>query len=179
MRKEVDFIVAHKQEMQELNAAEETLPTKREWQRFELTKELVAEQESQFKRVKNEERWNQLVDVFYPCLCKIAKIQGGRVELDINEETFFAQLVYIGNDLTLNNIFCTDLTDFSSIVSAAEDIFVSVKEECFKFRFIFHLYSKIQIEDHSKEIAEINKKIQRYRFENRVLHSDSSLYEDA
>lgn len=172
MRKEVDFIAAHKQEMQEFKAAQGTPPTKREWQRFELTKELAAEQESQFKRVKNEERWNQLVDVFYPCLCEIAKIQGGRVELEIDEETFFAQLVYIGNDLILNNIFCTDLTDFSSIVSAAEDIFISVKEKCFKFQFMFHLYIKIQIEDHSKEIAEINKKIQHYRIENMLLHSD-------
>lgn len=170
MKKEVDFITEHEKEMQMLNELTGVLPSKRDWQRFELSKELVEAQQSQFKRIKNEKKWAQLENVFFPQLCKIAKIQGGRVELDINEKTFFAELVYIGDDLILNNIFCTDLTDFSAIVSAAEDIYVSVKGGYFKFQFQFNLYDMVKVADHAKEIADVQRKIQRHRLENMLLH---------
>lgn len=169
MKKVLDFIAEHQEEMRILNESTGAAPSEREWQRFELTKELVKAQESQFQRIKNNEKWEQLEDVFFPCLSKIAKIQGGRVELNINEETFFAELVYIGDDLTLNNIFCTDLADFSAMVSAAEDIYVSVKDGYFKFQFLFHLYDKVKVADHSEEILEIKRKIQCHRLENALL----------
>ena len=178
MKREIDFIAEHKEKMRMLEETADTPPSKRDWQRFELSKELVEAQQPQFKRIKNEKKWAQLENVFFPQLCKIAKIQGGRVELDINEETFFAELVYIGDDLTLNNIFCTDLSDFSAIVSAAEDIYISVKGEYFKFQFLFNLYDTIKVADHAKEIAEVQRKIQRHRLENMLLHRISEDNED-
>ncbi|MDO5783684.1 MAG: hypothetical protein Q4P20_01320 [Eubacteriales bacterium] len=80
----------------------------------------------------------------------------------MNEETFFGQLVYIGDDLMLGNMLCTDLIDFSAIVAAAEDMFISVVEKRFKIQFMFRLYDKIQVTDHTKKIAEIKQKIQQY-----------------
>ena len=82
--------------MKELLAEPQTSPSEREWQRFRLSMELVNAQESQYTRVKNEERWNRLEQEFYPALCVIAKTQGGRVELNIKEDTLIGQLVYIG-----------------------------------------------------------------------------------
>ena len=144
-------------------------PTRMEQQFFELMKELAAAKESQFKRTKNEERWRQLVDVFYPCLCELANIQGGRVELEIDEETFFAKLVYTGNNLILDDTFSMSLTGFSDIVASSEDVFVSTKDGYLQFQFFFHLYDNVQIADHSKEIEEIEKKIRWHRFESRLL----------
>lgn len=99
MHKEVDFIAEYNEEMKELLAEPQTSPSEREWQRFRLSMELVNAQESQYTRVKNEERWKRLEQEFYPALCVIAKTQGGRVELNIKEDTLIGQLVYIGEGL--------------------------------------------------------------------------------
>ena len=60
MHKEVDFIAEYNEEMKELLAEPQTSPSEREWQRFRLSMELVNAQESQYTRVKNEERWKRL-----------------------------------------------------------------------------------------------------------------------
>ena len=105
--------------MKELLAEPQTSPSEREWQRFRLSVELVNAQESQYTRVKNEERWNRLEQEFYPALCVIAKTQGGRVELNIKEDTLIGQLVYIGEGLTLGSSNPEGLAAFSRIVAAA------------------------------------------------------------
>lgn len=115
--------------------------------------ELVNAQESQYTRVKNEERWNRLEQEFYPALCVIAKTQGGRVELNIKEDTLIGQLVYIGEGLTLGSSNPEGLAAFSRIVAAAEDIFVSIHDGCSKFQFIFCLHDKVFVEDHAEQIA--------------------------
>ena len=61
MQKEVDFIAEYNEEMKELLAEPQTPPSEREWQRLRLSMELVNTQESQYTRVKNEERWNRPV----------------------------------------------------------------------------------------------------------------------
>ena len=104
MHKEVDFIAEYNEEMKELLAEPQTSPSEREWQRFRLSMELVNAQESQYTRVKNEERWKRLEQEFYPALCVIAKTQGGRVELNIKEDTLIGQLVYIGEGLKLERL---------------------------------------------------------------------------
>lgn len=122
MHKEVDFIAEYNEEMKELLAEPQTSPSEREWQRFRLSMELVNAQESQYTRVKNEERWKRLEQEFYPALCVIAKTQGGRVKLNIKEDTLIGQLVYIGEGLTLGSSNPEGLAAFSRIVAAAEDI---------------------------------------------------------
>lgn len=164
MHKEVDFIEAHREEMRALDEiAGDTPPTKVEWQRFKLEMQLLDAQESQFKKVKNEEKWRRLEDVFYPSLCDIAEMQGGRVTLDSDEEALLGQLFYTGDFLTLDHSACMGLADFTAIVSAADDLFVSIEDGLFQFQFMFDLYDKIQIADHSREIAEIEEEIQCHR----------------
>lgn len=164
MHKEVDFIEAHREEMRALDEiAGDTPPTKVELQRFKLERQLLDAQESQFKKVKNEEKWRRLEDVFYPSLCDIAEIQGGRVTLDIDEGALLGQLFYTGDFLTLDHSACMGLADFSALVSSADDLFVSVEDGYFQFQFLFDLYDQVQIADHSRKIAEIEKTIQCHR----------------
>lgn len=124
MHKEVDFIAEYNEEMKELLAEPQTSPSEREWQRFRLSMELVNAQESQYTRVKNEERWKRLEQEFYPALCVIAKTQGGRVELNIKEDTLIGQLVYIGEGLTLGSSNPEGLAAFSGL-SQRRKIFLS------------------------------------------------------
>ena len=120
--------------------------------------------------IKNEERWNQLEQEFYPALCVIAKTQGGRVELNMGKDTLTGQLIYIGEGLMLGSSDPEGLAAFSRIVSAAEDIFVSTHDGCSKFQFIFCLYDKVFVEDHAEQIAEIKEKIRLHRMETMRLH---------
>ncbi|MGL0834056.1 hypothetical protein [Faecalibacterium duncaniae] len=170
MHKEVDFIAEYNEEMKELLAEPQTPPSEREWQRFRLSMELVNTQESQYTRIKNEECWKRLEQEFYPALCMIAQAQGGRVELNIEEDTLIGQLVYIGAGLTLGSSDPEGLAAFSRIVSASEDIFVSTHDGCSKFQFIFCLYDKVFVEDHAEQIAEIKEKIRLHRMEIMRLH---------
>lgn len=124
MHKEVDFIAEYNEEMKELLAEPQTSPSEREWQRFRLSMELVNAQESQYTRVKNEERWKRLEQEFYPALCVIAKTQGGRVELNIKEDTLIGQLVYIGEGLTLGSSNPEGLAAFRGL-SQRRKIFLS------------------------------------------------------
>lgn len=170
MNKRVDFITEHNEEMKELLEAPHMPPNEREWQRLQLTKELVEAQESQYARIKNKERWDKLEREFYPVLCEIAKIQGGCVELKIDEAALTGQLVYTGEGLTLGNSDPKGQTTFSKIVASAEDIFVSTHEGYFKFQFFFCLYDKVFVEDHAEQIAKIKEKIQFYRTETMKRH---------
>lgn len=169
MKKQVDFIEAFRQEKAELQALPFVPPSDRDWQRLELTKELVAAQKSQYAIKKNEERWNQLEHEFYPTFCTIAKMQGGRVELKINEETLIGQIVYTGEELILDNAVCRNQEDFAAVVSSATDIFITAQGDCFQIQFLFQLFDEIFVEDHSKQIAEIRKKIQAHRLDTMLL----------
>lgn len=166
MKKEVDFITDYRQEKEQLCTIEKISLSKQDLQHFELTKELINAQESQFIIEKNKEKWNNLENIFYPVLCQIAKVQGGRVELKIDEETLYGYLIYSGEELILGNINCRDLFHFSSLVAASNDIFISVHEECFKLEFSFQLFDKIFAEDHKEEITKIKAKMKCLNFEN-------------
>ena len=174
MHKQVDFMAEYKKRMDELQSGPYTPPSKRDWHRMALSIALVNAQESQYAKVKNNERWNQLEHDFYPALCEIAKTQGGHAELNINEETLNGQLIYIGEGLTLGSADPTGLTVFSSIVAATEDIFISTHGGSFKFQFFFCLHDKVFVEDHSEQIAEIEEKIQVHRLETMRLHQTFS-----
>lgn len=166
MKKETDYIAEYQEEMQKMQQMKVIPPTKQGWERFDLTIALVSARQSQFVRKKNEEEWHRLEADFYPNLCRIAKVQGGRVEMDMNEDTFSVKLTYMGNALSLDKGACMGLSEFSTIVSAAEDVSISVSDGFFKIEFLFEPFNLIQVSDHSEEIAKIKRKIWHHKLEH-------------
>ena len=50
----------------------------------------------------------------------MAKIQGGLVTLNIDEESLVGKLTYCGHELFINNVFCNDLKCFRLMLAHEE-----------------------------------------------------------
>ncbi len=170
MKLEVDFIKEFEEEQKELEmlAADPTPPPAEEQENFELLKELVNANLEQYDRIKDEELWAIWVEEFYPLFCEFAKVQGGKATLEIDEETLVGQLTYHGHDLIINNVFCTNLEDFTLLNLFAEDVFISVKDGLLDIQAIFHVYKKIKIADNTNKFEAIFKKAKNLNQEKRL-----------
>ena len=93
MEKSADFREQYRKELQKLHNGDEESLTMREWERFGLLCSIEEMRASQYKRMKNEKKWKTIDEVFYPFLYETARIQGGRVELKLDEETLVCQLI--------------------------------------------------------------------------------------
>lgn len=164
MRKEVDYIEEYQREMLFFEQSEtESSVTDREIQYFTLLKELIHIKSTQYKKERNPEKVEKVKEFFYPALCDIAKLQGGRVVLDLDEALHFAQLSYTGGYLILGETNQSCFLTFLDIMTAADDMVLSAKESYFEIQFMFALCDKVQVEDHSEEIEETIKKMKHYR----------------
>ena len=161
MEKSADFREQYRKELQKLHNGDEESLTMREWERFGLLCSIEEMRASQYKRMKNEKKWKTIDEVFYPFLYETARIQGGRVELKLDEETLVCQLIYEGDCLTVDHDVFSNMESFLAVVSASDDIYVSEKEGEFRIQFIFQVYDLILIEDHFERIKEIEEKIEK------------------
>lgn len=161
MKKEEDFTLQHRQELLELNHIGISSPTDQDLENLKLMMEAIEEADSQFLKIINVEKWKKIENVFYPNLRDIAKKQCGYVSLEINEKKFVARLFYKGDTLMLNNTNYKSFSIFSAIVSEADDIFICKADSYFELQFIFLLYEKVQIKDHSGKIKKIKKEMLR------------------
>ncbi len=126
MKKEVDFITDYRQEKEQFCTIEKIPLSKQDLQHFELTKELINAQESQFIIEKNEEKWNNLENIFYPVLCQIAKIQGGRVELKIFSYENIYRLCFLLNHKEVYSIPYEDTCYPENAVKIMSDIILKM-----------------------------------------------------
>lgn len=166
MKKEFDYIEAYEKQMKMLQERADAMPnSKPDWERFELTKEMVHAKKSQYKRVKNEARWEQVEKSFYPWLCQIAKLQGGKVTMDLNENTYLGTLVYVGKLMILNNVFCRELYEFADMIRKAADVFISSENNCCKITLLYDLYDEVRIADNTTQIADIQRRIDHHKME--------------
>ena len=161
MEKSADFREQYRKELQKLHNGDEESLTMRERERFGLLCSIEEMRASQYKRMKNEKKWKAIDGVFYPFLYETARIQGGCVELKLDEETLVCQLIYEGDCLTVDHDVFSNMESFLAVVSASDDIYVSEKEGGFRIQFIFQVYDLILIEDHFERIKEIEEKIEK------------------
>lgn len=166
MKKEMNYIEEYQWDRLVFEKEEKTPPTNEQREYFDLVKLLVETRESQYKRRKNKQKWDNFIDILYPALCNIAEIQGGCVKMNTCEDTCYAGLIYIGNNLMLDIDRVQGLTDFNAILSAADSFSISQRGEYFEMHFTFELYDKIKIADLSGHIMEIEKRLKEIRCSN-------------
>lgn len=162
MKKEVDYIQKYEQEEKELDELEASNPEQDgndDHDKLQLIIDMVSLRESQYKRVRDEEKWDLWTRVFYDMACRNARIQGGKVILDVNEETLTGSLTYTGHDLIFSTAWNEDIELFAGMIDLSEDIFISNKNGLIELQFMFHLYDNVKIADHSEQIDELESQI--------------------
>lgn len=161
MKKEVNYIEEHQWDKSVFEKGEAMPLTNEQKAHFDLLRSLIETKESQYERRRNEQKWDNFVEVLYPSLCHIAEIQGGYVKMNACEDTYFAELIYIGENLILDIDGVEGLADFNEILSAADSFSIVPEKEGFRMRFTFSLYDRVKIADMSERIAVIEKKMKQ------------------
>lgn len=162
MKKEVDYIQQYEQEEKELDALRASASEqdgKSDHNKFQLIIDMVSLRESQYERVRDEEKWDLWTQVFYDMACRNARIHGGKVILDVDEESLTGSLTYTGHDLIFGTAWNEDIELFAGMIDLSEDIFISNKNGLIEIQFMFHVYDNVKIADYSDRINELESQI--------------------
>ena len=99
----------------------------------------------------NEERKIRVTEDYYHMLCELARINGGRVELERSEHYPIATLSYYGKELILDRDFWNEQENFSLILGDCDTVNFSAEGDYFKLLMSFDLRSPVSRRDrHSK-----------------------------
>ena len=160
MKFEAFYKEAYDAEMEELfsdNASEtENKPSK---DSCDLLMKKANLEFSQYKLVKSEKCYDYLLANLYPKAAEIAKMQGGNLTLDIDEERHTGKLEYWGaflmstqGDTLLKNFLVSAMT-------MTDQFSFEVKDSLLHLEFFFELYNQVKMKDYSKEIEQLGLKI--------------------
>ena len=160
MKFEAFYKEAYDAEMEELfsdNASEtENKPSK---DSCDLLMKKANLEFSQYKLVKSEKCYDYLLANLYPKAAEIAKMQGGNLTLDIDEERHTGKLEYWGaflmstsGDTLLKNYLVSAMT-------MTDQFSFEVKDSLLHLEFFFELYNQVKMKDYSKEIEQLGLKI--------------------
>ena len=109
--------------------------------------------------MKSEKCYDYLLANLYPKAAEIAKMQGGNLTLDIDEERHTGKLEYQGAFL-ISTSGDTILTDFFvSAMTMSDQYTFEVKDSLLHLEFFFELYNQEKTKDYSKEIEQVALKI--------------------
>lgn len=141
----------------ENEALEEISETKK--QAYELFLKKADLEFSQYQQVKNEAKYQYLLEVLYPSAAEIAEIQGGDVILEIDEEKHIGKMRYEGRYL-MSTPGDTMLTKFLTIaMKKADQYTLEGNEDLLHLEFYFNLYDTEKVKDCSEEIKTLRQKI--------------------
>ena len=160
MKFEAFYKEAYDAEMEELfsdNASEtENKPSK---DSCDLLMKKANLEFSQYKLVKGEKCYDYLLENLYPKAAEIAKMQGGNLTLDIDEERHTGKLEYWGAFL-MSTSGDTLLKNFLvSAMTMTDQFSFEVKDSLLHLEFFFELYNQVKMKDYSKEIEQLGLKI--------------------
>lgn len=160
MKFEAFYKEAYDAEMEELfsdNASEtENKPSK---DSCDLLMKKANLEFSQYKLVKSEKCYDYLLGNLYPKAAEIAKMQGGNLILDIDEERHTGKLEYWGAFL-MSTSGDTLLKNFLvSAMTMTDQFSFEVKDSLLHLEFFFELYNQVKMKDYSKEIEQLGLKI--------------------
>ena len=104
-----------------------------------MIKHLMDSERARHDQPINEVRRARVTEDYYHVLCQLARVNGGRAELDWNERCPIATLTYWGKDLTLDRVFSSEWENFSLLLGACDTVNFSAEGKNFKLLMSFDL----------------------------------------
>jgi hypothetical protein len=168
MRLEEDFSKVYEAEMQELkefcenhvNSPQEEAEKAEELEFIKKVAELTL---SQYEHVFDEEKQKKILSLYH-LLVKEASFRGGKVSLDIDDETMIACLEYAGREI----VFTGDKMDesaklFSILFQMMDNGSITAKNDIFTIQAMYQLYENKKVVDRKKEIEALYDEFDRKR----------------
>lgn len=172
MRKEVDYIEEHRQELKELEAFKndesEMFATDDSADLEELHLRIKQHEiiESQYTRVRNEEMWRIWIDLIYPWLEEEAVPQGLHVILDVDDEKLTGKITICGDRFFINNLYCDAKNYLEVMVHYANDFWIGDENGLFVIEVLFDLYDKEKTSDKTEEIEKAQQDFNSFRLKH-------------
>ena len=174
MRLEEDFSKVYEAEMQELkefcenhvNSPQEEAEKAEELEFIKKVAELTL---SQYERVFDEEKKKKILSLYH-LLVKEASFRGGKVSLDIDDETMIACLEYAGREI----VFTGDKMDesaklFSILFQMMDNGSITAENDVFTIQAMYHLYENKKVVNRKKEIEALYDEFDRKRGIGRTI----------
>ena len=163
MRKYVDYIQEHELTEAKIEARCTELAPKNTPEKIHLLERIIEIELSQYRFIKDEEMHRRIEQKYYPALCELAKIHGGRVEIDINESYYYASICYMGSELILDMSYPLEFNRIVQIIKDSDTVSIEAGDNRFTLKFTFEMNRKEKIRDLSQELQELKdayKKLQ-------------------
>lgn len=161
MRKYVDYIREHELEEAKIEARCKEIMSPQTPERMQLLAEIIETDLNQYRIVKDEARRNRVENRHYPALCELARIQGGRVELDIDETYYYASIIYIGKELLIDGSYPLESAHFTQVIQDADTTIIEADGDYFQLRFTFEMNQKEFITDRTAELNDLKTEYKR------------------
>lgn len=101
---------------------------------------------SQYRRVKNQKKWDRVMQCIYPALHDMGKAFGCRVEMSLNMEELVASVLYKGKSFFLMD------EEIADILLPAETIRLVAEDGDFWLCLTYELCDKVLIDDRAERI---------------------------
>lgn len=130
MKKTADFFEEYEQVKREVERMEVKPEDREQFRRFmEKQKAQQKAEEKNTAKIPDKQRWARVEETYYPYLCRVAEMFGGRAELEIREETLKAELAYIGDTMILVRGEKWGTQTLSAMLEECESVMIWQTEE--------------------------------------------------
>lgn len=162
MRKEVNYIEEYRELWSDMKSADTTpMPEIGEWRdEMKLCLDYSDLESSQYRLVKNTDKWHKVVDIIFPWISMIAETQGAHVIMDIDDKTFYGSIKIMSEALVMINMSDSRDKDlFAVMTQLADDVFISSENGLAILTCTFSLYDRVKISDKTDELNQIKNNI--------------------
>lgn len=175
MRYECDYRELVAKEREELDKVFEEMEVRQQTpeeealsrEEFAQILEIAEMKESQYRKIRSRKKLIALYDGYHELVSQ-ARIHGGKVILDVNEDKMKGVLSYTGKEVFQTGAENDRLTVvLGSLLIHFPNVWIKVDNGEFTLTIQAQLYKKIQIRNLSKKIEQKNMELRKWTRQNR------------
>ncbi len=134
-----------------------SLPREHKEKQYQIIKEIL--QLSIREQLCDDIRRNRLETEYYELLCKIARENGGRVELNLDDNLCFGTLTYWGNKMTIDSTLEPKISELTDLFKDSDTISISAAGRYFTLQLSFDLTDKKEEASYTDELHALSDRL--------------------